>query len=233
MVLALAELPAIVLEPREAELCLKVLLDRDPDGQALAKLVETLPANFDVETLSNWATAYTPVEPFLTPAVALLNSSEARTLENYNTIEANRRLQAFAYPLTMFGMVMSVLSLGHLLQSAPRPKFEVVSDAWKSELAKATVYSLGLVIVLSALDLVWTVLASQAGQMTEINPIGNQLIESASLLSLFKALATLGSCALLFFLRHHPRAQLAAWWICLICTVLTFRWLVLHSMFIT
>lgn len=48
-------------------------------------------------------------------------------------------------------MVMSALLLGICPNPGSPPKFEVVSDAWKNELAKATVYSLGLVIVLSVL----------------------------------------------------------------------------------
>jgi hypothetical protein len=52
------------------------------------------------------------------------------------------------------------------------------------------------------------------------------------MLSIFKATATLLSCSLLLFLRRHPRAQLASWWLCLVCTLLTFRWLVLNSMFV-
>jgi hypothetical protein len=90
-----------------------------------------------------------------------------------------------------------------------------------------------LIAALSGLDLVWTLLASHAGQMAELNPIGTQLLGNPLHLSLFKITATVASCSLLMFLRRHPRAQLATWWMCLICTVLTFRWLVLHSMFIT
>ena len=37
---------------------------------------------------------------------------------------------------------------------------------------------------------------------------------------------------LLVALRKHHRAQVAAWWVCLILTVLTFRWLVLNSLFV-
>jgi hypothetical protein len=43
---------------------------------------------------------------------------------------------------------------------------------------------------------------------------------------------TIASCALLVALRKHHRAQVAAWWVCLILTVLTFRWLVLNSLFV-
>ncbi len=233
LLIAFANTPALILQQREAECCLKVLADRDPAGVAQAELLEKLPTTANRDAVVKWLNEFQPTEAFLTPALALVSNLEKLEAANYATIDANIRLQTFAYPLTMFGMVMSVLSLGHLLQSAPRPRHEPINEAWQNDLIRATVYSLGLVIVLSGLDLVWTLLASQAGQMTEVNPIGNQLIGSASMLSLFKISVTLGSCGLLYFLRRHPRAQWASWWACLVCTVLTFRWLVLNSMFIT
>jgi hypothetical protein len=33
-------------------------------------------------------------------------------------------------------------------------------------------------------------------------------------------------------LRRHYIARLAAWWLCLACTILTFRWLMFNSMFL-
>jgi len=47
-----------------------------------------------------------------------------------------------------------------------------------------------------------------------------------------KATIICGSVGLLYFLRHHRQAQTAAWWACLICTLLTFRWLTFNSMFV-
>lgn len=137
-----------------------------------------------------------------------------------------------AYPLTLLGMVLSVIAFGHLLKSLPDHGAMRTNGGVTAEIVRATVVSLGLVIVLSGLDLVWTLLASQSGQMRELNPLASRLISDPQALIAFKAVATLIACGLLFALRHHGRAQLASWWICLICTMLTFRWLMFNSMFI-
>ena len=91
--------------------------------------------------------------------------------------------------------------------------------------------SLGSVAVLSALDLIWTILASQAGRMREMNPFGSGLIEDPLLLIAFKVGMIGAAIAMLFVLRRHRQAQVGAWWACLICTLLTVRWLTFNSMF--
>ena len=39
-----------------------------------------------------------------------------------------------------------------------------------------------------------------------------------------------GSCG--GMLRKHYPARLASWWLCLLCTILTFRWLTFNALFI-
>jgi len=81
------------------------------------------------------------------------------------------------------------------------------------------------------IDLVWTVLAHQAGSMRELNPIGSQLFSNPVNLIIFKTAATSLAIALLFRLRQIPLARQASWWCCLVLTLLTARWLTFHSMF--
>jgi hypothetical protein len=69
--------------------------------------------------------------------------------------------------------------------------------------------------------------------MRELNPFGSKLIESPSLLALFKITATGMAIGLLFSLRKYRRAQVAAWWACLILTILAFRWLTFNSMMLS
>jgi hypothetical protein len=74
-------------------------------------------------------------------------------------------------------------------------------------------------------------LASQAGVMHELNPLGAKLVNSPTALIAFKGAATFVAASLLASLRYHRRAQLAAWWLCLVCALVTCRWLVFNSMF--
>ncbi|MFG0332012.1 MAG: DUF5658 family protein, partial [Maioricimonas sp. JB049] len=89
-----------------------------------------------------------------------------------------------------------------------------------------------LIVVLSLFDLVWTILASQAGQMKELNPLASYFVHDPVGLIMFKSLATCLAVGLLVAMRHYRRAQTATWWLCLVCTLLLFRWLTFSSMYV-
>jgi hypothetical protein len=90
-----------------------------------------------------------------------------------------------------------------------------------------------LIAGLSAVDLAWTVLVSQAGAMRELNPIGSQMIGDPLQLVAFKVLVTTAAVGLLYFCRQIPLARQASWWSCLVLTLVAARWLVFNSMFIS
>jgi hypothetical protein len=143
---------------------------------------------------------------------------------------AVHRLQTVAYPLSVTGMLLVVAALGHLLRAHPGTDGD--APVVRPEAIRATVISIALIAVFSLVDLVWTILAVQAGQMRELNPVGRLLIPDPRLLVAFKVSATLVGCGILYRLRRHSRARIAAWWLCLLCTVLLLRWVIFHSMFI-
>jgi hypothetical protein len=66
--------------------------------------------------------------------------------------------------------------------------------------------------------------------MQELNPIGSHLIGNPRHLAGFKIGITLPSLLLLWLLRKHKRAQAAAWWLCLILTFVTLRWLTMSPL---
>jgi len=155
--------------------------------------------------------------------------AEIRALEqgSLHSIAAVRRLEKAVFPLTILGLILSVIAFGHLLRH--RPEQVVMSNASGAvnatpEAMQFVSRTLCLLVALSALDLIWTILAWQAGQMRELNPVARWFIDSPMQLISFKIAATLIGAGLLFALKKYRTAQLASWWMCMVCTLLMFRW---------
>ena len=205
---------------------------RDPETEASRTLLGSLPSETDREIWSNWLVRIERSDALWKLADAVVREMDAVEAEAAATVAASRRIQGLAYPLTVVGMVLGVLALGHLLRSFPQVPAGAENPSVHEVFARTTAISVGLVVALSALDLAWTLLASQAGQMRELNPLASQWIKHPEMLLAFKAATTFVGCGLLFALRRYHRAQVAAWWVCLLCTVLTFRWVMFNSMFV-
>ncbi len=203
----------------------------DSAGEVPSKLLESLPAVQRGEWQA-WLDGYQPADDVQQRASLHLASMTHLERSNWAAVGAVRRLDHLAYPLTLLGMVIVVLASGHLLQN--RPANDMPANALDDSPAsiRLVTRSMLLVSVLSGLDLIWTLLAFQAGQMRELNPLGSRLIEDPLMLIAFKAAMTTLSVSLILALRKHRPAQVASWWACLICTLLTVRWLVFNSMFV-
>ena len=148
----------------------------------------------------------------------LAESEEA----NYSQIRALRRLENFSYPLTVLGMLLGAIALGHNLQWSASG---IVGEQADRFLVKGLILIAGM----SLLDLTWTIMSFQAGQMKEVNPFASSFIDSPIKLVLFKLAATSGACGILYVMRASSKIQQAAWWMCLVCVLLTFRWIMLNS----
>lgn len=134
------------------------------------------------------------------------------------------------YGLTVGGMVLVVLALGTILSTRP-PQGTNWREEDRSESASGFVWRAVLLIVaLSGFDLVCTLLAGQTGRFLEVNPLADSLLASPAALAGFKGVLTLGAVLILWRLRHFRGAQMASWWICLLLTVLTVRWVVVESL---
>lgn len=135
------------------------------------------------------------------------------------------------YVITLLAMGLVVAACGTLLNYRPigRARWSEV-DATGDGIP-IVVRSVVLLVLLGIFDLACTLVAQQAGGFTELNPLGNQLIDNPALLTIFKLTSLLLACGILLALRRYRGAQLASWWMCLLCTVLTFRWLTYNSMF--
>ena len=158
----------------------------------------------------------------------VLEKERAVEERNLAEIAARKLLSSSSYPLTIFGMLLVVIAFGNLLSN------EAPLDIQSSEspvMDRRVKIFLMLIAAFSVLDLIWTLLASSANALTELNPIGSQLIHNPIGLLAFKTLVTVGVIGILFVLRGHRVAQRGAWWACLICTLVTVRWLTFNSMF--
>lgn len=209
----------------------RAALSQNHDSEATKLFLESR-ATSEHEEWSNWISDFTVTDEFRLRAEAVIAEYDEITERNFAEVRANRRLHSFGYPLTILGMVLGVVGLGHLLKSFPCFTRSTADEETSPEVARAVFISVALIAVLSLFDLVWTILVSQAGQMSELNPIGSRLIKDPNQLVIFKLLATLVGCGILYALRRHRSAQQACWWMCLTCVVLTFRWVMFNSMFI-
>ena len=194
----------------------------DVDREAVeAALLDWRPEDQDAQW-RQWLRTFEPSRRLAERAARDLEHLEATAISNERASSAMLRLHAASYPLTVMGMSLCVFAIGHLLRYRPE---EVQASS------RGVLLTLGLVFALSALDLVWTLLAHQAGQMRELNPLGSRLIENVWLLSAFKLGLTALAVGVLYRLREHAFARAAGWWACLVLTLLLIRWVAVNSLF--
>jgi hypothetical protein len=194
-------------------------------------LIDQFSGGVDQAVVDQWIRNYQPTPEFIARAQEVMREYEDSDAQAQAEVSATHRLNRFSYPLSVFGMIMTVLATGHLLSHRPpTTKTPTQTDA-SPETMKVVVWSLALVALLSALDLAWTILAAQAGQMRELNPFGAHLIQDPAKLIFFKFAIIGGAVGLLYALRRYSHAQAGAWWAVLICTLLTVRWLTFNSLF--
>lgn len=168
-------------------------------------------------------------------AVVDLNSEiDAEELElaaDYAT-EPTDISESVQYGVNLFGMLAGVAALGSLLSSRPN-----TDRRWRDLDASTAGMKLvtrcgGLIVLLGLFDLVCTLMAFHTGMFRELNPVASQLGSSPLTIIAFKVAAMTAGVGLLWRLRQYSGAQTAAWWMCLVCTLVAFRWLTFHSMFI-
>jgi len=141
------------------------------------------------------------------------------------------RSKPMTYGMTIAAMGLAVVALGSLLSYRPESRarwrdFDTAGDG-----VPMVMRNVALLLFLGIFDLALTLAAQQTGGFLELNPLGSRLIESPWLLIAFKTVTLAGAAAILVSLRRYRGAQIASWWLCLVCTVLAFRWLTYNSMF--
>ena len=127
---------------------------------------------------------------------------------------------------------MSVLALGHLLGGRPHAGKSTQGIDASPEMIRALNWSVGFTVAFSLLDLVWTILALNSNSVTELNPV-SQFIQDPRHLAGYKISITFSCLAVLWLLRKYKRAQVATWWLCLVLTLVTCRWLLVDTLIST
>ncbi|MFG0286560.1 MAG: DUF5658 family protein [Rhodopirellula sp. JB044] len=186
----------------------------------------------DQQTWTDLVVGFDATEPFLERAGTLINEMNSIETTAKRQHAAQQLSEQIGYPLTVFALVLVVVAVGHLLTHAQAINLQVDDPKTRETIKKSTVISLVIVGLMSAVDLVWTLVAHQTGTMREMNPLGSRLIADPVQLIMFKVLITSLSIGLLFWLRELPFARRATWWCCLVLTLLTARWVTFHSLFV-
>lgn len=155
---------------------------------------------------------------------------DSATSDNQSPVSLSKR--TVRYGMTVTGMILGVLAFGMLLQHQPHvrgARGEVDNQGEGFQLLPRYVL---LVLLFAVFDLACTLFASEAGGLLELNPIGSTTMHDPFAVGGLKILATLGSAGILLTLRQYRLAQVASWWLCLVCVFLTLRWVTFNSMFL-
>ena len=233
LVVALPDQPLVAMTDSKSQYDLLVALLAEPRrGITPVSVTEHYAHAADRGIWDAWIAAFVPTDDFRLRARAKIDLFDRTEAAAQKAIAATRRLHTFSYPLSVMGMVVTTLGIGHLLSHRPPVGVKSLETDASPLAIRVLTWSLALVVIYSVLDLTWTILAHQAGQMLELNPLGSRLIDDPMKLIAFKGAATGLAVVLLFALRKYRQAQLAAWWVCLVCTLLTARWLTLSPMFV-
>lgn len=225
VVLSRQESPFVMYPSRGGHQLLGALA-QDADAELEA------PVNLGQQDRATWnrlVSNFEPTDEFLTRVITDRQAAEQASLDVDRTTAANQMVAQISYPLTVFAMIVIAFGVGHLLSNQPLDDAQS-GDPTTSK--KAIVKTLSIIASLSIIDLVWTIAASSAGTMRELNPLGSHLIDDPTHLVVFKLAVTGVSVGILYALHHKRTAQVASWWCCLVLILLTARWVVFQSMFV-
>lgn len=134
------------------------------------------------------------------------------------------------YIAIVISMLLGAIALASLLSNRPRRH-----RRWRTidnRRAPMVVRNVILLALLGLFDLICTAIAHNAGGFVELNPLCGSMLNNLVCLSIFKITLFLTACITLVSLRRYHGAQLASWWLCLICTIVAFRWLTYNSLFL-
>jgi len=222
--------PLLVLPPRTAGVALLRLLVPGHDRNAAASdLLRGATPEVRAGLWGEWLLKFEPSPEFLERAGRRLEVENKLEQAQANRRAARQRLAMAEFPLSLVALLLTAVAAAHLLQNVPQKSAEGAGFNFSPGLARVFKRTLLLVGLLAALDAVWTVLAAQSGQMRELNPFAAPLLGRPAALLAFKAVLTFAAVGLLFALRRHRAAHLAAWWVCFVTAAVAVRWVLFST----
>lgn len=135
------------------------------------------------------------------------------------------------YGLSVVGMLLIALSAGTLLGHPPKNSISWSRTVRSPRTLTAVKRCLVLIAAYSLFDLAATLLALKTGHVEELNPFGVGLILAPAALGAFKVASTCLGAGLLWKLKNYHGAQVASWWLCMVLTLVTVRWVTVQSLF--
>lgn len=174
---------------------------------------------------SSWLSSYLPDEQLAERVNHRVDELHHMETSNRGAATAVRRLNSWNYPLTIAAMMIFVVSIGTLLSVRPQELVAVAHSEQDISINRFLVLIAGM----SVIDLTWTLLAHQANQINEVNPVGNVLLGDALRTIVFKGLATGMAIGIFHRARQNAFARKACWWVCLTLALLMARWVLVSG----
>jgi len=207
---------------------LEILLSDKPANEKVQSLRKAHAGRIHSARWGELVGAFRPSEEL---AARVKDLTKERTVRHTQAARPPSLSKFIKYGITVMGIVLGVVALGTLLNYRPQGR-----AAWREIDAAVdstfmVVRNVVLVAILGLFDLLCTILAQGSIGFEEINPLGGGLLNSPALLATFKIASLLFGCAILLALKRYRGAQVASWWLCLVCTVLTFRWVTYGTFF--
>jgi hypothetical protein len=224
--------PVILNGTDEGRRLMRVLARSSAPHQGDDEIPKTLRSDVDRATWAQLVSEFQPTAEFLTRANEHIAQMDELDGNIANIAMHNVWIRRIEYPLTVFAMVIVTLAFGHLMSTKPYIASDAALVTDSPSPQQAVFRSLLIVGILSVVDLLWTVVASDSGSMRELNPLGSQLIDRPLQLVAFKSATISPAIGLMYWLHRTPIAQAASWWSCLVLALVTARWLTFSSMFL-
>jgi len=166
---------------------------------------------------------YSEYENEMEPTDGLLEDSEESLKVHDST--------STMYGLSVVGMLLIALSAGTLLGHPPKNSMSWSRIVRSPRTLTAMQRCLILIAAYSLFDLAATLLAVKTGHVEELNPFGVGLLLAPAALATFKIASTCVGAGLLWKLKNYHGAQVASWWLCMVMTLVTVRWVTVQSLF--